>query len=73
LATAEFVFNNKIHTTMKLSLFKVNYGQELRIGFGIRKKRKHMKVEEFVKKMKEKYEKAKVVVKKSQKKMKKYR
>ena len=26
LATAEFAFNNKIHTVTKLSLFKVNYG-----------------------------------------------
>jgi len=26
LATAEFAFNNKVHTVTKLSLFKVNYG-----------------------------------------------
>ena len=70
MATVEFVFNNKIHTAMKLSLFKVNYGQELRIYFEIRKKKKHMKVEEFVKKMKETHKEAKVMLKKSQKKMK---
>ena len=51
--------------TMKLLLFKVNYGQELRIGFEIRKKKKHIKVEKFVKKVKETYEKAKIVLKKS--------
>ena len=51
--------------TMKLLLFKVNYGQELRIGFEIRKKKKHIKVEKFVKKVKEIYEKAKIVLKKS--------
>jgi len=57
---------------MKLSPFKVNYGQELRIGFEIRKKRKYMKVEKFVKKIKEIHEKAKIVLKKSQNKIKKY-
>ena len=72
MATAEFVFNNKIYIVMKLSPFKVNYGQELRIGFEIRKKRKYMKVEKFVKKIKEIYEKAKIVLKKSQNKIKKY-
>ena len=72
MATAEFVFNNKIYIVMKLSPFKVNYGQELRIGFEIRKKRKYMKVEKFVKKIKEIHEKAKIVLKKSQNKIKKY-
>jgi len=50
---------------MKLLPFKVNYEQELRIGFEIRKKKKHIKVEKFVKKVKETYEKAKIVLKKS--------
>ena len=45
LTTAEFVFNNKIHTVMKLILFKLNYGREPRMGFKIRKKGKHAKVE----------------------------
>ena len=48
LTTAEFAFNNKIHTAKKSSLFKINYGRELRMGFKIRKKEKHVKVEEFV-------------------------
>jgi len=72
LATVEFVFNNKIHTSTKLSLFKANYEKEPRIYFEIRKIRKHAKTEEFMKKMKKMYEKAKATLKKSQKKMKKY-
>ena len=40
LAIAEFTFNNKIYTSTKLSLFKINYRRKLRIGFDIRKKRR---------------------------------
>jgi len=43
LTTAEFAFNNKIHTVMKLILFKVNYEREPRMGFKIRKIEKHAK------------------------------
>jgi len=57
---------------MKSPLFKVNYGQELRMGFEIRKKGKHVKAEEFVKKMKKMHKEVKVVLTKSQEKMKKY-
>ena len=45
LTTTEFAFNNKIHTVMKLILFKVNYEREPRMGFKIRKKEKHAKAE----------------------------
>jgi len=72
LETVEFIFNNKIYTAIKLSLFKINYGQKLRIGFKIRKKRKHAKVEEFVKEIKEIYKEMKAVLKKLQKEIKKY-
>jgi len=41
------------------------------MGFEIRKKRKHVKVEEFVKEIKEIYKEVKVVLRKSQKEMKK--
>jgi len=71
LATAEFVFNNKVHTVTKMSLFKVNYGRELRMGFNIRKKRKNKKAEEFVREIKEKHEKARVALVKLQEEMKK--
>ena len=72
LATTEFVFNNKVHITMKSLLFKFNYRKELIISFEIRKKEKYMKAEEFVKDVKEMHEEAKAALKKSQKKMKKY-
>jgi len=72
LVTVEFIFNNKVHIATKSSLFKVNYGREPRMGFEIRKKRKHEKVEKFVKERKEIHEEAKVALKQSQEEMKKY-
>jgi len=33
LETAEFIYNNKIHSATKTSLFKANYNQDPRIGF----------------------------------------
>ena len=72
MATVEFALNNKIYIATKMLPFKVNYERELRIGFKIRKKKKYIKTEEFVKEVKEIYEKAKVVLRKSQKKIKKY-
>ena len=66
LATAEFAFNNKVHTATKISLFQVNYGREQRMRFDIRKKRKNEKAEEFVKEMKERHEEARAVLVKSQ-------
>jgi len=71
LATAEFVFNNKIHTATKSSSFKVNYRRESRIGFDIRKKEKNIKAEEFVKEIKNRHEEVKAVLVKSQEEMKK--
>ena len=70
LATAEFVFNNKVHTATKMSLFKVNYRREPRMGFDIRKKEKNEKAEEFVREMKERYEEARAALVRSQKEMK---
>jgi len=70
LATTEFAFNNKVHTAMKSSLFKINYGKELRMSFDIRKKRKNEKAEEFMKKMKNRHEKVTAALVKSQKEMK---
>ena len=72
MATVEFTFNNKVHTVTNLLLFKVNYGQELRVGFEIRKKGKYVKTEEFVKEMKGMHEETKAALKKSQEEMKKY-
>jgi len=70
LATAEFAFNNKVHTATKMSLFQINYGREPRMGFGVRKKEKNEKAEEFVRQMKERHEKARAVLVRSQEEMK---
>jgi len=70
LATAEFTFNNKVHTATRSSPFQVNYGREPRMGFDIKKKGKNEKAEEFVKEMKERHEEARAALVKSQKEMK---
>ena len=36
----EFIVNNKVHSATKVSLFKTNYGRELKIGADIKKKGK---------------------------------
>ena len=68
---AEFAFNNKVHIVTKMSPFKTNYGREPRMGFDIRKKGKNIKVEEFVKEMKDRHKKAKAALVKLQEEMKK--
>ena len=70
LATAEFAFNNKVHTVTRSSPFQVNYGRELKMGFDIRKKGKNEKAKEFVKEMKERHEEARSALVKSQEEMK---
>ena len=72
LETAEFVYNNKIHSGTKTLLFKANYRQDPRIGFEIKKKRKYEDAEKFITKIREIQEKAKAVLGKVQEKMKKY-
>ena len=70
LATAEFVFNNKVYTATKMSPFQVNYGREPRMGFDIRKKGKNEQAEEFMKEMKERQEETRAALVKSQEEMK---
>ena len=70
MATAEFAFNNKVHTATKMSPFKVNYGREPRMGFDIRKKEKNEKTEEFAREMKERHEEARAALVKAQEEMK---
>jgi len=72
LGTAEFAYNNKMHSSTKMSLFKANYGQDPRMGFKGRKKGKYQGAEKFVEKMKEIQEKVKAALGKAQEKMKKY-
>ena len=72
LTTVKFTFNNKVHTVTNLSPFKVNYEQELRVCFEIRKKGKYVKAEKFVKEMEGIHKETKAALKKSQEEIKKY-
>jgi len=72
LATAEFAYNNKVQTSTKVLLFRANNGQDLHMGFKMRKKKKFEKAEEFATRIKEVHKEAEVALKKSQEKMKKY-
>ena len=72
LGIAEFAYNNKAHSSTKMLPFKANYGQDPRMGFEIRKKRKYEGAEKFVTKMKEIQEKTKAALRKAQEKIKKY-
>jgi len=72
LGTAEFAYNNKVHSSTKTSPFRANYGQDPRMGFETRRKGKYEGAEKFVTKMKEIQEKAKAVLEKVQKEIKKY-
>ena len=53
LGTAEFAYNNKRHTTTRISLFEANYGLSLRMGFEGRRGKRFEIVEEFADRMKQ--------------------
>ena len=72
METAEFVYNNKAHSSTKILPFKANYGQDPRMEFEVRRKGKYEGVEKFVIKIREVQEKAKAALGKAQKEMKKY-
>jgi len=72
LGTAEFAYNNKVHSSTQTSPFKANYGQDLRMGFERRKREKYKGAERFVEKIKEIQEEAKAVLEKAQEDMKKH-
>ena len=63
MGTAEFVYNNKIHSSTQTLPFKANYRQDPRIGFEGRKKGKYEGAEKFIEKMKEIQEEAKAALK----------
>jgi len=66
------MYNNKTHSSTRTSPFKANYGQDPRMGFEGRKKRKYAKAEKFIKKMKKIQEEAKAALRKAQEDMRKY-
>jgi len=72
LGTAEFVYNNKAHSSTRTLPLKANYGQDPRMWFKGRKKRKYQGAEKFIEKMKEIQEEAKVALEKAQEEMKRY-
>ena len=72
LASAEFVVNNKTHTTTKVLPFMANYGKEVRMEGDIRKKGKVESATEFVERMKKVHEEAEAALKKTQEEMKRY-
>jgi len=69
---AEFAYNNKIHVATKTSPFKINYGQDPRMGFEGRRKGKYEVTGKFVEKMKKIQEEAKVALEKAQEEIKKF-
>jgi len=71
LGTAEFVYNNKVHSLTKVSPFKANYRQDSQMGFEIRKE-KYEGAKRLAKKMQKIQEEAKMALGKSQEKIKKY-
>ena len=52
LGTAEFVYNNKAHSSTRMSSFKTNYRQDPRMGFEERKKEKYERAKRFMIKIK---------------------
>jgi len=72
LGMAEFIYNNKVHSSTRTLPFKANYRQDPRMEFERRKKEKYMRAENFVEKMKEIQEEVKAVLKKVQEDMRKY-
>ena len=72
LGTVEFAYNNKVHSSTKISHFKANYGQDPRMGFEVRRKGKYKGTEKFMTKIKEIQEEAKAVLEKVQEEMKRY-
>ena len=53
MGTAEFAYNNKVQTSMKVSPFKANNGRDPRMGFELRKKGKFEEASKFVERMQE--------------------
>ena len=72
LGIVEFAYNNKIHIATKISPFKANYGQDPRMGFEGRRKRRYEAAERFVERMKKIQKEEKAALGKAQEKIKKF-
>ena len=72
LRMAEFTCNNKAYSSTKTLPFKINYGQDPRMRFEVRKKGRYKGAEKFVIKIKKVQEEAKAVLGKTQEEIKKY-
>jgi len=72
LGTAEFAYNNKVHSGTKVSLFKANNGWNPRMGFKLRKKGRFEGAEKFAKRMEEVQGEAKAALAKAQEEIRQY-
>ena len=72
LETAEFAYNNKAHSSTKVSSFKANYRQDPKMGFEMRRKGKYKGVKKIITRIKEIQKEAKAVLGKAQEEIKKY-
>jgi len=63
--TAEFAVNNKTHSATKVSLFMANYGRELRMEAGIRRKEKVERLMELAERIKKMQKKAGAILRKA--------
>jgi len=72
LRTAEFAYNSKIYLATKVSPFKANYSQDLRMELKGRRKGKYEVVGKFVERIQKIQEEAKTALRKAQDEMKKF-
>ena len=66
LGTAEFTYNNKMHTGTKVLPFETNSSQNPRMGFELREKRRFKGAKKFAKRMEEVQREAKAALTKAQ-------